>query len=340
MAGERVLVTGGTGFLARFCIRALINGGWRVRTVVRKPEQVEALALSLRDDPEVGEGVDIRVADLTRDDGWRRAVEGCAYVLQVASPVAAAGQRDEDMIPPARDGTLRVLTNARDCGVKRVVVTSSSSAVCYGAHRLLPQYDETHWTDIEVTRDTTAYVRSKTIAERAAWDWHKREGGALELATILPGLILGPIWSADYSPSVDFVRSPLTESVPGYPRLGFQIVDARDVADLHLRAMTAPEAASQRFLGTGEYLWAADIAKMLRERYPDRKGIPAKPIADWVMWLAAIGQPMVRYVLFELGKERRCPATKAERLLGWRSRPAKDTVVDTAESILTLAART
>jgi dihydroflavonol-4-reductase len=334
MTKGTVLVTGGTGFLARFCIRAAVRDGWTVRTVVRKPEQVAALAQSLRDDPEVGDGVAIGLADLTRDEGWRQAVEGCAYVLHVASPVAAAGQRDEDMIPPARDGTLRILSLARDAGVKRVVVTSSSSTVCYGAQRLLPQYDETHWTDVANRRDTSPYVRSKTIAERAAWDWHAREGGALELATVLPGLVLGPIWSTDYSPSVDFVRGAFMGEVPGYPRLGFQVVDARDLADLHLRVMTAPEAAGQRFLGTGEFLWSRDVADMLRTRYPDRKNIPAKPIPDWMMWLAAIGQPMVRYVLFELGKERRCPSGKAERLLGWRSRPARDTVLDTAASLL------
>lgn len=328
-----VLVTGGSGFLARFCIRALIRDGWAVRTVVRKPEAVAGLGQSFRDDPEVGEGVEVHIADLTRDDGWRAAIEGCTYVLHVASPVAAAGQRDEEMIPPARDGTLRILSLARDCGVKRVVVTSSSNTVCYGARRLLPQYDETHWTDVTYRRDTSAYVRSKTIAERAAWDWHAREGGSLELATVLPGLILGPVWSGDYSPSVEFVGSGLKGEVPGSPRIGFQIVDARDLADLHLRVMTAAEAAGERFLGTGEFLWARDVAAILSARYPGRK-IPSKPIPDWMMWLAAIGQPMVRYVLFELGKERRCPSTKAERLLGWRSRPARESVIDTAESLL------
>jgi dihydroflavonol-4-reductase len=335
VSGERVLVTGGSGFLARFCIRALVRDGWMVRTLVRRAAQVAPLAQSFRDDKEIGDGVEIGVADLTRDDGWREAIAGCTYVLHVASPVAAAGQRDEDMIPPARDGTLRILSLARDAGVKRVVLTSSSSTVCYGAKQLLAQYDETHWTDAANKRDTSAYVRSKTIAEKAAWDWHAREGGALELTAILPGLILGPIWSADYSPSVDFVRGTLDGSAPGYPRLGFQIADARDVADLHLRAMTAREAAGQRFLGTGEFLWVKDVAEILRERYPDRKGIPQKPIPDWMMWIAALGQPMLRYVLFELGKERRCPSAKAERLLGWRSRPAKETVLDTAASLIT-----
>lgn len=333
MKGELVLVTGGTGFLARFCIRALVREGWKVRTVVRKKEQVAPLARSLGADQEVGEGIDIGVADLAHDEGWKAAVEGCTFVLHVASPVAGPGQRDEDMIPIARDGTLRVLAAARDAGVRRVVLTSSSNAVCYGAKRLLPQYDETHWTDVANRRNTSAYVRSKTIAERAAWDWHAHEGGALQVTTILPGLILGPIWSADYSPSVDFVRGNLM-GAPGYPRLGFQIVDARDVADLHLRAMTAPEAAGERFLGTGEFLWARDVAAILRERYPDRKEIPSKPIADWMMWLASLGQPMVRYILFELGKERRCPSTKAQRVLKWQPRPARDTVLDTAASLL------
>ena len=177
-------------------------------------------------------------ADLERDEGWLQAVAGCDYVIHVASPMPAAAPKTEDeLIRPARDGVLRVLQASRDAGVRRVVLTSSCGAIYYGHPPQTEAFDETSWTNVD--GDMSGYVRSKAIAERAAWAFMSANGGSLELSVVNPAGIFGPMLGPDFSSSIDLVTR-LLKGMPGCPRLYFGVVDVRDVADLHLRAMTHP----------------------------------------------------------------------------------------------------
>ena len=213
-----MLVTGGSGFVGVHCILQLLNAGYRVRTTVRtlaREADVRAMLKAGGTDP--GDALSVVAADLTADAGWADAVSGCDYVLHVASPFPAGSPRHEDdIIVPAREGALRVLRAARDAGVRRVVLTSSFAAIGYGAQRLDRPLTEENWTDAS-TPGLSAYVRSKTLAERAAWDFIAREGGALQLAVINPVGVLGPILGADFSTSIELVQRLMNGALPGVP---------------------------------------------------------------------------------------------------------------------------
>jgi dihydroflavonol-4-reductase len=274
-------------------------------------------------------------ADLNSDAGWDKAAIGAQYVLHVASPVPVTDPKnDDELVRPARDGTLRVLKNARDAGIKRVVMTSSISAIiCGGGVREKP-FTEEDWADETNRRDTSPYDRAKTIAERAAWAWLAAEGGGLELVTINPGLVLGPVLGSDYSASIEAIRKLLDGSIPVLPRFGFNVVDVRDIAHLHVLAMTTPEAAGQRFIGSGNFYWMSDVAKMLKQGLGDKaKKVPSMPVPDFVARMAALFDPVVRGRLYDLGKKRPVSSEKAKRVLGWTPRPATETVLDTARSL-------
>jgi len=235
-----VLVTGGSGFIASRCILKLLAAGHQVRTTVRSlKREGEVRALLKQDGSEPRERLSFVAADLEHDAGWPQVVDGCEYVLHVASPLSAGAPRNEDeLIVPAREGTLRVLRAARDAGVRRVVLTSSFAAIAYGQPPRRAPFDETNWTDPR-GRDVSAYAKSKTLAERAAWDFLAREGGGLELAAVNPVVVLGPVLGSDYSASIQLVKR-LLDGGPGCPQLQLGLVDVRDVADLHLSAMTHP----------------------------------------------------------------------------------------------------
>ncbi|MFN9700550.1 MAG: SDR family oxidoreductase [Hyphomonadaceae bacterium] len=261
-----VLVTGGSGYIGGYVIAQLLDAGYHVRTTIRnlgrEPEVREALK---KITPNL-DNLTFFAADLTRDDGWAEAVEGVDYVQHVASPFPAVMPKDEnELIGPAREGALRALRFARDAGVKRVVMTSSMAAISYGhGGSQTRAYNEADWTN-EASPDTGAYIRSKTIAERAAWDFIKAEGGTLELSTICPSAVLGPILGPDFSTSILLVQKLLNGDFPGSPRLGFSLVDVRDVADLHIRAMTHEKAAGERFLAACDFYWVEDVDRVLRE---------------------------------------------------------------------------
>ncbi len=256
--GERVLVTGGTGYLAGWSIVGLLQRGYRVRTTVRSVarEQTVHDAVSTVVDPQ--DRLEFAVADLTDDAGWDVAVAGCRYVLHVASPLGAEDPRDPDeLIVPARDGALRALRAATAVGVTRVVLTSAANAASPSSYAADGVTDETLWTVDDPS--LPAYRRSKTIAERAAWDFMAGYEGPTTLTTVLPGAVFGPILSTANLGSVRIIQRLLQGRMPGLPRIGLEVVDVRDIADLHIRAMTAPEAAGQRFLGTGEFVWMREI---------------------------------------------------------------------------------
>ncbi len=334
-----VLVTGGSGFIGVHTILQLLVAGHQVRTTVRRPERnKDVLAMLHQGNAPSPESVSFFTADLTQDAGWREAVAGCDYVLHVASPLSSNVPRDEnEMIIPARDGTLRVLRAARDAGVKRVVITSSMGAIGYGHPPQAQPFDETSWTNLDGD-DVFAYVKSKTLAERAAWDFIAKEGGGLELSVINPVGVFGPVLGPDFSGSIDIIRMLLSGAMPAVPRIYFAVVDVRDVADLHLRAMTSPAAHGERFIAVaGEPMSMLDIANLLRRELGSAaRRVPRFQAPDWVVRLAAMGVPVLRYAVPMLGKVRRSSSAKAREKLDWTPRRDDEAILATAESLIRL----
>lgn len=313
-----ILVTGGSGFLGSHCLVAALAAGHEVRTTVRdlgKAPQIEALIRSARGSAEPA--IDYRAADLTRDDGWADAVAGCDYVFHTASPFPAVQPTNpDDLIVPARDGTLRVLRAARGAGVKRVVLTSSFAAVGYGDAPQDHVFTEDDWTPSDAPNPP--YIRSKVIAERAAWDF-VRESGSPELSVVNPTGIFGPLLGPQLSASIGLIKALLDGAFAVIPDLWFGIVDVRDVADLHLRAMTDPAAAGERFIAVAdEPLSLTDVATLLR----DRLGAAAARVPT----SSAASSPET--------KRRRSSSAKARKVLGWSPRSREAAILASAESLL------
>jgi len=329
-----VLVTGGSGFIGGWCVVGLLQQGYVVRTTVRDLSRESAVRAALGKVVDPGNRLSFYAANLTSDEGWDAAVDGCDYVLHVASPLGVAEPKDPDvLIKPAREGARRAVGAAIKAGVKRVVLTSSVAATS-------PETtgdslsDETVWTNPNGPR-VSAYAQSKTLAEKAAWELIQAAGGATTMATVNPALVLAPVLSADYSESVQVIERLLNGRVPGLPRLGFNIVDARDVADLHIRAMTAPEAAGQRFIAAGTYAWMADLAQMLRDHLGDQAAkTPTRKVPDFVLRLVSLFDRELTAVTPSLGHKHDFSSAKAQKLLGWRPRPMEETVLDTARSLI------
>jgi len=336
---SRVLVTGGSGFIASHCILGLLAAGHRVRATVRSLERAADVRQMLE---EAGQnpGLSFAAANLERDEGWQEAADGNEYVLHVASPFPPRSPAHEDeLVVPAREGTLRVLRAARAAGVRRVVMTSSFAAIGYGHPPQQAPFDESYWSNIDGT--TAAYVKSKTLAELAAWQFVAEEGGALELAVVNPVAVLGPVLGPDLSASIQIVERMLHGGMPAAPHLVFGVVDVRDVADLHLRAMSNPAANGERFLAAaGDFMSLLEIARVLRERLgAAAKRAPTRSLPNWVLRLTAMFNPTVRELLPELGKSKNGSHEKASRLLGWAPRSNEDSILATAESLLRLARR-
>lgn len=334
---SRVLVTGGTGFLGSRTILQLLAAGFQVRATIRSSARETGLREALAAGG-AGPDADLSVAvtDLEQDSGWAEAVKGCEYVVHVASPFPSQSPANEDeLLRPARDGTLRVLRAARDAGVRRVVVTSSFGAIGYGHPRQTAPFTESDWTDLGGS-DVQPYVKSKTLAERAAWDFVRREGGALELAVVNPVGIFGPVLSRDYSSSIGLVRQLMVGAMPAVPRLYFGVVDVRDAAGLHLLAMTHPAAAGERFIATaGPAVGLHEIALALRARLgASARRVPRWEMPIWVTRLLALRSPTLRPMVPQLGIVRNASNARARTVLGWSPRSAIDAVVATAQSLV------
>jgi nucleoside-diphosphate-sugar epimerase len=332
MSKGTVLVTGASGYIAGFAIQQLIAQGWAVRGTIRSLARANELRARLG---ATADDLALVAADLMRDDGWAEANRGVDYVLHIASPLPAkAPKSDDELVVPAREGALRALRHARDAGVRRLVMTSSTAAICYGMDGTRRVFTEADWTD-PAHPDTYPYVRSKVIAERAARDFMAREGGALEFCTINPGAVLGPVLGSDYSASVEIVQKLLSGAVPGSPRIGFPIVDVRDIADAHIRAMTAPGLNGERFLCAGEFLWMSEISQILREELgADARRAPTRQLPDFLVRIVALFDAEIRGVLTEIGKQRICDSRHAETVLGWTARPARETIGDCGRSLV------
>jgi nucleoside-diphosphate-sugar epimerase len=334
-----ILVTGGTGFIASHIILQLLGEKHRVRTTVRSlKREADVRGMLRQGGAEPSDRLTFFEADLQSDAGWTEAAAGCDYVQHVASPFPAAVPKHEDeLIVPAREGALRVLKAAREAGVKRVVLTSSFAAIGYGHKPQTAPFNETYWTDTS-GNDVTAYVKSKSFAEKAAWDFMAKEGGALELSVVNPVAVFGPVLGPDFSTSVLLIQRLLTGTVPGSPKLNFGVVDVRDIADLHLRAMVQPAAKGERFLGVaGDFMSIHAMAMVLKTRMGEAgRKVPARELPNWLVRIAALRDPAVKQILPELGKLKNGTNEKARRLLGWAPRSNEEAIVATAESLLRL----
>lgn len=332
---ESVLVTGGTGYVAGWVIVELLQRGYAVRTTVRGLDRSEAVRAAVGTVVDPGDRLSFAVADLTGDAGWAEAVAGVDYVLHIASPLSDDNSKaPQALIVPARDGTLRVLRAATAAGVKRVVMTSAANAASPSSYAEEGVTDETLWTDPD---DPTLipYRRSKTVAERAAWDFMATYEGPTTLTTILPGAVFGPVLSSGNLGSVRIIQRMLTGSMPGAPRIGLEVVDVRDLADIHIRAMTAPEAAGERFLATGEFVWMREIAAELRAGLgAEAAKVPTRQLPDIAVRATALFDKSLRAITVSLGRKNRHSTGKAKHLLGWQPRSAAETVVGCARSLI------
>jgi dihydroflavonol-4-reductase len=333
-----VLVTGASGFVAMHCILRLLNNGYRVRGTVRDASRSERVMEALARQTDVSR-LSLVEADLSSDPGWEQAVADCALVLHVASPVPREPPKTADeVIAPARDGALRVLKAAATAGVKRVVMTSSISAVLYGHTRDGSKiYDENDWS--KLSDDVSPYDRSKTIAERAAWDYVKGlpDRQRLELVTINPGVVLGPILDNEFSISGEVVRKLLAAELPGIPDLGWAAVDVRDLADVHIAAMTHPEAAGQRFVVAIEHASWQQIAQILARHFGTRGfKVPTRRVPNFVLKIVSLWDKTARMAVPELGKRQDLSCERARKVLGWKPRDLETMVVDMAESMIQL----
>ncbi|WP_299429311.1 aldehyde reductase [uncultured Meiothermus sp.] len=328
MPQNTVLVTGASGFVALHCIQQLLQQGYRVRGTLRSLDKEAALRKALGD---VRDGLEFVQTDLQNDPGWDRAAQGCAYVLHLASPFPLTIPQDEnELIVPAREGTLRVLRVAKQAGVERVVLTSSIAAIMNGHSETRRVFDERDWSNLEGR--VQPYPKSKTLAEQAAWAFAREHG--LELSVIAPGLILGPSLDGHYPTSREYIRKLMKREVPGVSRTTLFTVDVRDVALAHLAAMTVPEAANQRFVCVEGGHRFREIALILQRHFAARGyRISTLEFPDWVVRLVAIADQTVRLTLDELGKEYRFNSEPARRVLGWKPRPLEPSVLEMAEGM-------
>jgi dihydroflavonol-4-reductase len=331
--GKTVLVTGGSGYLGGWCIVELMRRGYRVRTTVRNPTREREVHEAVASEIDPAHRLTVHQADLLGDEHWDNIIEGCDYVLHVASPFPPKQPKDPDeLIRPAREGTIRVLGKSLDHDVKRVVVTSSIAAIRLTKGAETRTLTEEDWTDPD-SAELTPYVRSKTVAERAAWDLVQERGAEDRLAVVNPGAIIGPVLHDDISYSVQSVER-LLKGLPGVPRLGFNFVDVRDVADLEIRAMTTPEAGGRRFIAVTKFLWMSETGEILRERLGDQASkVPTRTIPDLLVRGMALFDGGIRSIVGTLGKRTDLSSERAMGL-GWSPRPIDDTVAETGESLI------
>ncbi len=336
MEKELVLVTGGSGFIAVHIILKLLNGGYRVRATLRTiSRQDEVKSMLARGGVTDFVNLEFIQTDLTSDKNWLEAAAGAAYVIHVASPTPATRPDDGDaMVKMAVDGTLRVMKAAKEAGVKRVVLTSASGSVIAG-HKSHPEvFTEEDWTDLSSNID--AYQRSKTMAERAAWEFAKKEN--MELSAVNPVAVMGPVLGQDYSHSNQIINAMLNGKMSFLLKMGFDYVDVRDVADLHLLAMTRSEAAGERFLATtGENLTYKAEAKILQKCLGSAANkVSTKEMPNFLVKFLALFRKDLRMPATFLGQNTACSNAKAKKLLGWQPRSAEEAIIATAKSMVEL----
>lgn len=338
MPSKNVLLTGVTGFLGSHTAIQLLNSGYHVTGTLRSKDRETEIRTIIAKHTKNSGNLSFAEADLNDSSIWTKLMKGVDFVLHVASPFPRTLPKHEnELILPAKQGTLHVLEAAAASKVKRVVLVSSLAAVCYGKTKEERKkvFTEDDWTNEHNKKDTTPYYRSKVIAEKAAWDFMKTDHSGLELTTILPGAILGPVLENDFGTSANIVLKLLDGSSPAIPKIGFEIVDVRSVAALMIRAMEAPQAAGNRYAASAGYLTMNDVAKILRDEFPKRK-IPRKELPNFAVRLLSNFDRSLKPVLLELGIKRNLEGTKAIRELQWNPVSTKEAVISCAKSIFEL----
>lgn len=329
-----VLVTGIGGFLARHVALQLLKQGYRVRGSLRSIEKSNGIRgdLALHCHNTI-EHLSFVKADLDRDDGWEEAVNGCSYVIHTASPFPSGyPENEEALIQTARAGALRVLRAARQAHIKRVVMTSSVAATNHGDGQA--PFTEENWTNVNSPR-ATPYYKSKTLAEQAAWTFAGEAG--LDLTVINPSVILGPLLGSRFGTSIGLIHQLMAGHFDGIPRFGFSVVDVRDVADSHIRAMITPAAGGQRFIVGGRFFWLKDLVDTLRDLFPNHASrLPISEVPDEIVKAMASSDPNARTIVHELNRDLSVSSAKAERLLNWSSRPEEECIRASAQSLIDL----
>jgi dihydroflavonol-4-reductase len=328
-----VLVTGGTGYVAKWCIVELLRQNHHVRTTVRDLKREPGIRDAVKRVFENTERLSFAAADLLQDEGWDSAMADCDYVLHVASPLGGGAQGDRNsFVAPARDGTIRVLKAAVAAGVKRVVMTSAAATARppLDSGRIS---DETIWADPDDPQ-FDSYRVSKILAERAAWDFMAEHGGATEFTTILPGAVFGPVLTDGNLGSVKIIADLVEGRPKAMPKLGFWVVDVRDLADIHIKAMLSPHSAGERFIAASEFMWMADISGALRES-PGQLGrkAPKYQLPTALVRLLLPFLPSLKPLAPLIGRKFLLSGQKARDVLGFQPRPGKTTILDCAESL-------
>ena len=331
---QTVLVTGGTGFVGSHCILQLLQQGYTVKTTIRSMAKKDKVVGMIKTSGVAVDRLSFVEADLTDDKNWDYAVRGCDYVLHVASPIfLRLPETEDEMIKPAVEGTKRVLKAARAAGVKRVVMTSSFAAVGYSHKDPKTIITEESWTD-PYDKSLSAYVKSKAFAERAAWDFVQGDSG-IELSVINPVAIFGPSLGPDLSSGFEVLKRMLEGTVKAVPKISMCIVDVRDVADIHLKAMVHPRAVNQRFLAlAGGVVSMHDIALLVRNRFGDRaKKVPLRVLPDWLVRIASLFSKDAKAVVPMLNRIKNASNEKAKTLLGWQPRSNDEAIIASVESL-------
>ncbi len=340
MTKRKVLLTGVTGFIGSHTTIQLLEKGYEVIGTMRNLKRATEIKSVIAQHTSNIDQLSFSEADLMDKDVWNDLMKDIDFVQHIASPFPRTlPKNDNELIIPAKNGTLNVLKAAAKNGIKRVVLTSSTGAIIYGKPKGQESgiFNENNWTDITNKKDSTPYFRSKTIAEQAAWDFIKQDNSVLELTTICPGAVLGPVLGPvlekDFGTSANIVIKALDGSTPAVPKIGFDVVDVRSVAELHVLAMENPKAANERFVGSAGYLKFEDIATILRAAYPKRN-VPRRTLPNFAVRLFANFETSLKPVLLDLGTERKVNNTKARRLLHWQPIDNKEAVLACAESVI------
>lgn len=337
-----VLVTGATGFIAQHCILQLLEAGYAVRGTARSLHGADDITSTLAPHlspaarPLLETHFHVVEANLNNDEGWDGAMADCRYVLHVASPIPRVPPKDEnELIEPAREGTLRVLRAAHRAGVERIVITSSLAAVLYGQDRDRV-FTENDWSNVDDPR-IGAYEKSKTFAERAARDFMASLGPntTMSLVTINPGLVMGPVLSGDWGTSGELVKKIIDRDFPAIPDINYACVDVRDVASAHVAAMTTPDAAGKRFLCANGNHSMRSIARVLKDHLePQGFKIPTGNLPSAMLRLVALWDKTARLALNDLGVEQNVDTSQIRSALKWEPRDLREMVTSMADSMI------
>jgi|SRR5215208_3270314 len=334
-SSTRILITGANGFIGLHTVLHFLQLGYNIRATVRTEGQEKKVRETLAQHVDTHK-LEFFYADLMQDKGWDQAVDGCDFVLHLASPFPTEAPKDEnELILPAREGTLRILRAAQKGGVKRVVLVSSVAAVTDGHEKENRVFNEKDWTDVSKTN--YAYAKSKTLAERAAWEFidSQDNNNRMELVAVNPSNVFGPVLDNRHHTSTEWFRTLLRREIPGLTRTQLNFVDVRDLVEIIDKAMSTPEAAGKRFIANGASIPLAEFAGILNRHFASRGyRVPTRVLPDWLVRFFAVFVPKTRPVVQAVGWRYSLSTEQARSILGWQSRPYEGTIIEMAESLI------